>query len=142
MLTRETRRAVRRDPLFFLTPIISLVVYSALLGANLAPRTVVAITSLFNVSWAIFIWRIVKRAEGGPAPWVWLGLGGAILAALGLVAFGVLSVTQSQALPDRDRIVDSLAVLGGVLGIPLGSCFWLAKQKQYRRTHAASPRAG
>jgi hypothetical protein len=136
LFTREGLRAFRRDPLFFITPILSLVALfstSAALKADFSSTAVVATTAAVNTLWAAVMQHLVPRVSGAPMPWFWLAVGGAALAACAAAAFAGFSIFQSEPLPAFETIIQSTVLLVAVLGLPLGSCLWLARHHRYRR---------
>ena len=136
LFTRENRRALRRDPLFFATPILSLVALfttSAALNSDLASNPVLATTAVLNIGWVTLMQRFVPRVAGAPKPWAWLPVGAAALATSGAVAFAGFGLFQSTPLPAIERIIQTIVLLAVALGLPLGSCLWLARHHAYRR---------
>ena len=135
LFTREGLRAFRRDPLFFTTPILSLVALfttSAAFDSDFASIPVVATTAVLNIVWVALMQRVVPRVAGAPKPWSWLAVGAAALASCGGVAFAGFGVFLSAPLPAMERMFQTTVLLAVALGLPLGSCLWLARHHAHR----------
>ena len=135
LFTRENVRAFRRDPLFFATPILSLVALfatSVALSTDIASRSVIITTAGLNVLWAACMQRLVSRVSGAPKPWAWLAVGAVVVAGSGAVAFVGVALFKSAPLPPFETIIQTIVLLGVVLGLPLGSCLWLARHHRHR----------